>query len=77
MKIKLPFKLLSRSRWRRIRMALDAWPKMVSELQERLAEMENRAFRAELEASQTRTDARLLSIRAENGERLIQKITRN
>jgi len=32
--VKLPFKILSRSRWERIRMALDAWPRMLASREE-------------------------------------------
>jgi len=38
-----PFKILSRSRWERIRMALDAWPRMLDNL-----DAENTRLRAEL-----------------------------
>lgn len=32
----LPFVILSRSRWERIRMALDAWPRLVDHLNDEL-----------------------------------------
>lgn len=88
--MKLPFKIISRSRWDRIRMALDAYPRLVDSLGSQLSsaladaamwkrtseEEYARAERAELSARQSKIDAGLLEVVGESGERLIQRIVR-
>lgn len=81
-KLRLP-KLLSRSRWDRIRMTLDAYPRMVEHLEQELRRktwdcesLTEQLDAAELQMRQDRSAANLLSIEREDGGRLIQAVVR-
>lgn len=76
MRLKLPFKFLSRSRWESIRTALDAWPRLVDHLEALLVEARRDADAAEKLAADLQSAARLLTMPREDGGTLIQAVVK-